>query len=262
MIVSFDLDGVLMENPFSKGIFPYIKNELKSQYENHHNQPIKEEIIWKNIKYEFRQRIKSNLYTAYDWDDIIQKVANDLRIPGKIDISELIKEYLEEPYIHLYQDGKELLDKLQEANIELFVVTNGYYKYQYPVLEALGINNYFTEIITTDGSEAVKPQGEIFKSKLTESNNWIHIGDSPLMDVYGANKLSATSILVFRELSEDLLSLLPSERAKSEFAKELINDELDKELSLNKWEYEEDLIYPDYLVKSLDEVFPILKKIK
>ncbi len=259
MIISFDLDGVLMENPFSKGLFPYIKSELKRQYENHHDQLIKEEIIWKNIKYEFRKRIKAHLYTAYDWDDIIQTVANDLRVPGQIDISKLIKKYLKKPYIHLYQDGKELLNKLQEANIELYVVTNGYYKYQYPVLEALGIDEYFSEIITTDRAQAVKPQSKIFKSQLTETDNWIHIGDSPLMDVYGANKLSATSILVFRELSEDLLSLSPSERTKSKIAKELINDKLDKELSLNKWEYEKDLIYPDYLVKSLDEVFPILK---
>ncbi|MFN2362939.1 MAG: HAD family hydrolase [Halarsenatibacteraceae bacterium] len=258
MIVSFDLDGVLMENPFITGIFPYIKKELKNQYQNHHNQSIKEDLIWENIKFEFSRRIKANLYNAYDWDDIIQTVADDLKVPGEIDITKLNNKYFKKPYIHLYKNGKNLLDKLIKSDITLFVVTNGYYKYQFPVMKALGIEGYFKEIITADKRKSVKPESKIFSSELKESDNWFHIGDSLLMDIYGANKLSATTILVYRDLSEDLLKLSPAERVNAESFKEFMNEKLSDELSLNRWEYEEKLIFPDYVVKSLKEIFPIL----
>ena len=258
MIVSFDLDGVLMENPFGQGLFPEIKQKLKKQYEENHCKSISEEVIWLNIKSEFKNRTSKNLYTAYDWDDIIQTVAENLRLPGGINIETMINDYLKEPYIHLYQDGKELLDKLKKFDIDLYVVTNGYYKYQYPVLETLGIADYFSKIITTDRAEAVKPESKIFVPELKNSDNWFHIGDSLLMDIYGANKLSANTVLVYRDLTEDLLKLSAAERPDSEIAIELMNEKLADELSLNRWEYEEELIYPDYLVKSLEEVFPIL----
>lgn len=258
MIVSFDLDGVLMENPFKKGLFPIIKKELKNQYEEKHNHSISKDVIWRNIKVEYSKRIKNNLYTAYDWDDIIEEVASDLKLPGGIDLTVLIKDYLEEPYIYLYKDGKFLLDKLIKTDIDLYVVTNGYYKYQFPVMKALGIADYFEKIITSDKAESVKPENKIFGLDLAKAEDWYHIGDSLLMDIYGANKLSATTILVYRDLSEDLLKLLPAERANAESFKEFMNKKLSDELSLNRWEYEEDLLFPDYVVKSLKEVFPIL----
>ena len=267
MLITFDLDGVLMENPFSKGVFPEIKEILYKQYnkqiisknKNKSEEEIKS-LIWQNILAEYKKYSAKNFYKAYDWDMIVKNVIDKLNLKVNIDVAFLVEKYCHNPYIKRYTDGVNLLKKLNNQNYKLKVVTNGYYKYQYPVLNNLELSPYFSEIVTCDKAESAKPEKEIFLKALEKYNskNWIHIGDSVLMDVYGTNKLKGNSVLIDRNLPEDIASIEIKQRVKRDITKEYILKTGKKEKQFNNINFEENEIYPDYIVNTLDDIMKIL----
>ncbi|MFW6029398.1 MAG: HAD family hydrolase, partial [Halanaerobiales bacterium] len=255
---------VLMENPFKDGVFVEIKNILFKEYKNKYIEKAKnmskeeiKDLIWGKIITEYKNYSSQNSYKAYDWDLIVKKAGNSLNLKSEINVASLVEKYCKRPYIKSYNDGEKLLEYLKNKNNNLKVITNGYYKYQFPVLKALNLSKYFSEIITCDKAKAAKPEKDIFLMAVAanESINWVHIGDSLLMDVYGANKLGAKTVLVDRNLDESLSKLNIQIRSKEKGSKNYIIEKAKKEKSFNKLNYHDSFIYPDYLVKSLIELF-------
>ncbi|MGM0437365.1 MAG: HAD family hydrolase [Bacillota bacterium] len=267
MLITFDLDGVLMENPFSKGVFPEIKEILYNEYKENLllKKPEKSEneiknIIWQNIIEEYKKYSKKSSYKAYDWDMIIKNVSSNLGLKIDIDVANLVKKYCSSPYIKKYMDGVKLLKKLNRKKHELKIITNGYYKYQFPVVKKLGINHYFAEIISCDRAKSAKPEKRIFLNAVKNHNreNWVHIGDSILMDIYGANKLGGKTIFIDRNLPENIDSIKLEKRTKSNITKEYIFEYVKKEKKLNNIRFEKNKIYPDYIINNLEDLMKIL----
>ncbi len=267
MLITFDLDGVLMENPFSKGVFPEIKDILYRQYnkqivskdKNKSEEEIKT-LIWQNIFAEYKKYSAENSYKAYDWDMIVENVIDNFALKADIDVAFLVEKYCHAPYIKSYTDGVNLLKKLNNQNYKLKVVTNGYYKYQYPVLKNLELSHYFSEIVTCDKAKSAKPEKEIFLKAVKKYNSkkWIHIGDSILMDVYGTNKLEGKSIFIDRDLPENIISIDINQRVKRDITKEYILKIGKKEKQFNNINFKENKIFPDYVVNTLDDIMKIL----
>lgn len=264
MLITFDLDGVLMENPFSDGVFPEIKDILYNEYKNLINKGKSEEeiktLIWQNILDEYKKYSSKNSYRAYDWDMIIRNVSNNLGLNIDINIIQLVQKYCLSPYIKRYKDGAELLEKLNKQNHKLKVITNGFYKYQYPVMKSLNLNNYFSEIMTCDKAKSIKPEQGIFLKTLKEHDktNWIHIGDSILMDIYGANKLEGKTIFIDRNLPKNIESINLEERVESDIARNYIFKCAGKEKQLNNINFKEKKIYPDYIISTLEDSIKLL----
>lgn len=263
MLFTFDLDGVLMENPFQKGVFVEIKDILFQQYNDKYEKKVKnmsrieiKTLIWEKIITEYKNYSSQNSYKAYDWDLIVEKAAKSLNLKSEIDVAYLVEKYCKKPYIKSYSDGEKLLEYLKNKNNNLKIITNGYYKYQFPVLQALDLSKYFSEIITCDKAKAAKPEKEIFMMTVDgdEKNDWVHIGDSLLMDVYGANKLGAKTVLIDRNLDQNLSDLSLKKRSQEKVNSNYILKKAKDEKSFNKLNYDDSHIYPDYLVKSLNEL--------
>ena len=90
----------------------------------------------------------------------------------------------------LFPDTIEILDYLVDKNYQLHLITNGFEKTQHSKLKNSGLSTYFTEVITSEGSNSLKPHKEIFdyafkKTGATPEES-IMIGDTIEVDILGA----------------------------------------------------------------------------
>ena len=90
----------------------------------------------------------------------------------------------------LFPGTIEILRYLKNKNYELHLITNGFELTQHSKLKHSGLAVYFKEIITSEASNSLKPQKEIFeyafKKTSAKPNESIMIGDSIEVDILGA----------------------------------------------------------------------------
>jgi putative hydrolase of the HAD superfamily len=83
----------------------------------------------------------------------------------------------------------EILDYLSEKNYQLHLITNGFEKTQHSKLKNAGLSKYFNEVITSEGSNSLKPKKEIFEYAFQKAGalpeQSIMIGDSVDVDILG-----------------------------------------------------------------------------
>lgn len=261
-LVTFDLDGVLMCNPFRRGVFPHVVRALDSYASviaARETGVDSEKLVLQLIVDEAIQRLlEGRMVDAYDWDDIVARVAMDLASragafeaqsvalsgspsgmpagapsgvrsdppPGvltevpRFDIAALVRHYCRVPGMIARLEGAyETLDTLKSAGYTLAVVTNGYLKYQAPVLEALGLIDFFSAIITPEQASAAKPMPGIFHMAWA---GWrgghslpVHVGDDIIHDAWGAKMAGGHSVWLRRDIPHSLRRLLPEDRPRA-----------------------------------------------
>jgi putative hydrolase of the HAD superfamily len=100
----------------------------------------------------------------------------------------------------LFPDTFELLNYLTEKKYNLHLITNGFEKTQHHKLKTAGIDGYFREVITSEGSNSLKPHPEIFEYAFAKTgagkNESIMIGDSPEVDILGARSAGIDQVYV------------------------------------------------------------------
>jgi putative hydrolase of the HAD superfamily len=94
----------------------------------------------------------------------------------------------------------EILDYLAEKNYQLHLITNGFEKTQHSKLKHSGLDKYFKEVITSEGSNSLKPNKEIFDYALAKTHaaldESIMIGDSLEVDIQGAMNAGMDQVFV------------------------------------------------------------------
>lgn len=100
----------------------------------------------------------------------------------------------------LFPHTTEILDYLANKNYKLHLITNGFEQTQHSKLKNSGIDKYFIEVITSEGSNSLKPHPEIFeyafaKTKAGKSES-IMIGDSQEVDIQGAMNAGIDQVFV------------------------------------------------------------------
>ena len=93
-----------------------------------------------------------------------------------------------------------MLEYLLEKKYDLHLITNGFEKTQHSKLKHSGIDKYFMEVITSEGSNSLKPHKEIFdfamlKAK-ADARHSIMIGDDPEVDIKGAMNAGIDQVFV------------------------------------------------------------------
>ena len=126
-------------------------------------------------------RLKRMWLTLLDFQITDEELAKQL--------SELFLQLLPTRTI-LFPDTKEILQYLQNKGYHLHLITNGFEKTQHSKLESSGLNIFFKEVITSESSNSIKPQKEIFKYALNKTKATVEesimIGDSIEVDIAGA----------------------------------------------------------------------------
>ena len=94
----------------------------------------------------------------------------------------------------------EILNYLSDKNYILHLITNGFEKTQWNKLRNSKIDHYFTEVITSEASNSVKPEKEIFEYAMKKSGaelkDSIMIGDNLEADIKGAMNAGMDAVFV------------------------------------------------------------------
>ncbi|HRO69622.1 MAG TPA: YjjG family noncanonical pyrimidine nucleotidase [Chitinophagaceae bacterium] len=100
----------------------------------------------------------------------------------------------------LFPHTKEVLDYLLHKNYELHLITNGFETVQHSKLKHSGLNKYFKEVVTSEGSNSIKPNKEIFDYAFKKTNanpsTSIMIGDTIEVDIQGAINAGIDQVFV------------------------------------------------------------------
>ena len=145
MFLTFDLDRVLIQNPFALGVFPEVRRRLRPYVDRSMTGGTDPDLwIMRRIVGAAEDRARAGDYVgSYDWDAIVQGVAEELGCPERLDIEAMVHSYCRLPYIAAYGDVVPALETLRERADSLWWISNGFARYQLPVVEALGLEGYF-----------------------------------------------------------------------------------------------------------------------
>ncbi|HEY4110462.1 YjjG family noncanonical pyrimidine nucleotidase [Puia sp.] len=90
----------------------------------------------------------------------------------------------------LFPYTPEILSYLKGKGYQLHLITNGFQKTQHSKLQYSGLSGYFGEVITSEGSNSLKPHKEIFEYAFrvtgADPATSIMLGDSIEVDIQGA----------------------------------------------------------------------------
>lgn len=189
--ISFDLDGVLIQNPFGKGVVPYLGRWVHSRIETEHDFDVFLPAFRKQLNQGFSSRVFADAHVeAFDWDAITLEVAQSHGLTEIPDVSGIVQEHCTPEFIHLLPGAREGLELLKTHGYRLIVATNGYSKYQVPVLHGLDILRYFDEVRAPETHGHAKPQPGLL------AGADLHIGDKLCHDILGANRAGIKSIWI------------------------------------------------------------------
>jgi putative hydrolase of the HAD superfamily len=94
----------------------------------------------------------------------------------------------------------EILEYLKNKDYTMHLITNGFESVQFKKIKNSNLADYFTEVITSEASNSLKPNKEIFEYALKVSNanveTSIMIGDNEDADIQGAINVGMDSIFV------------------------------------------------------------------
>lgn len=100
----------------------------------------------------------------------------------------------------LFPHTKEILQYLIDKNYILHLITNGFEAVQHNKLKYSGLTPFFKEVVTSESSNSLKPNKEIFEYALNKSGaavkESIMIGDTIDVDIAGARNIGMDQVFV------------------------------------------------------------------
>ena len=211
-VVSFDLDGVIMRGPFVSAVRPRVWAHLgQSAGLAHVAAEDLEQHIWRAVRQEHDRRLAAQEYVAaWNWQEIYDEVSRSVGGAPVPDLATIVREACSLDDTIALLPGVSLgLQRLKQAGIGLVATTNGYYAYQWPVLESLGVADYFEAVITPDVAGFAKPDPRIFG---LVPGLVAHVGDLLLHDVLAANLAGIQSLWLDADLPAEFVAHAPAER--------------------------------------------------
>jgi FMN phosphatase YigB (HAD superfamily) len=217
VFLTFDLDRVLIQNPFRLGVFPEVRRRLRPFLDSRKSGRTDPDLwLTRRIMDAARARALGGDYIGlYDWDRVINDVAQELSYPERLDIEGMVRGYCRPPYIAVYPDVTPVLELLRQRVTGMWWISNGFSCYQIPVVNALGLDQYFDGFFAPDLQGLIKPQPEIFRAAIDAaaepSKAGVHIGDRLTDDVAGSKRAGMSAVLLERHLPQSLRTVPPLE---------------------------------------------------
>jgi len=123
-------------------------------------------------------------------------------------LSELFLQLLPARSI-LFPDTLEVLQYLRDKGYQMHLITNGFEETQHSKIKNSGLDVYFREVVTSECSNSLKPQKEIFEYALDKTGatvkESIMIGDSLEVDILGAMNIGMDQVHVnYNNTEQDL----------------------------------------------------------
>lgn len=100
----------------------------------------------------------------------------------------------------VFPHTREILQYLTDKGYQLHLITNGFEKVQLCKLQSSGLDHYFKVIVTSESSNSLKPEKEIFEFALNKTGATVQesimIGDTIDVDIAGAMSIGMDQIHV------------------------------------------------------------------
>ncbi|HZH65527.1 MAG TPA: YjjG family noncanonical pyrimidine nucleotidase [Flavisolibacter sp.] len=100
----------------------------------------------------------------------------------------------------LFPDTIDVLQYLRNKSYGLHLITNGFEETQHSKLKSSGLDEFFKVVVTSECSNSLKPQKEIFEYALNKTGARVEeslmIGDTPDVDVAGALAIGMDAVHV------------------------------------------------------------------
>ena len=100
----------------------------------------------------------------------------------------------------LFPDTLEVLHYLRDKGYQMHLITNGFETTQHSKLQSSGLSPFFEVVITSEGSNSLKPQKEIFEYAFAQTGaraeESIMIGDTLDVDILGAMNVGMDQVHV------------------------------------------------------------------
>jgi putative hydrolase of the HAD superfamily len=113
----------------------------------------------------------------------------------------------------LFPYAIEILNYLTQKKYVLHLITNGFEKTQHAKLKNSGLGSFFKEVITSEGSNSLKPHKAIFDYALQKTNagvkESIMLGDDIDVDIAGAREAGLDQVYV-NHLNKPLPAIRPT----------------------------------------------------
>jgi FMN phosphatase YigB (HAD superfamily) len=249
--ITFDLDETIMQNPFKKWVFPEVVSTFGKYVGDEHD--ILKWIVDKHV----HRMAENRILEAYDWDHIIRELADELGVEVNIDVAALVLKHATPSKVYALEETMlDSLQKMKGKGYQLAVATNGYYAYQYPVLEALQLHTVFDEIITPDTAGFAKPNPLMLQVLQQKHNGNIvaHVGDRLDHDVVMANQLGIVSVFINKNIPLPIMELPIHKRKSHPDFLLFCAEKWHSENRLRNADVYEKYSMPDIVVQSIEEL--------
>lgn len=161
----------------------------------HKNYIVHNERLWegyrKGLIKQDELRVKRMMLCLMDFNVANEELAREM--------SDLFLQLLPTRTI-VFPDTIEVLQYLTDKGYRLHLITNGFEEVQHNKLKHSGLDKYFKEVITSEGSKSLKPNKEIFEYALTVTGAAVEaslmLGDSLDVDILGAMNVGMDQVHV------------------------------------------------------------------
>lgn len=186
-VVSFDLDGTLIQGPF-----PRVIRDVESELE-HSGVAVGHGEIMRRHK----RLAKSDLMASYDWDSIVTGYLAELDMTPPFDLVERLDQHAAAGGTQLlHEETVAHLHALRAAGWRVVVLTNGWYRYQQSTLRPSGLLPEVDALISSDQVGAPKPAAAMFDAARDGAEQYVHVGDRIDHDIIGGNAYGAQTVLL------------------------------------------------------------------
>ncbi len=215
MLISFDLDGVVMHSAMEIGVFRRMERVL-GKFLHSQGAAAEEagvEAAWRRLRDVSWKFMDTKDYTAaFDWAQIVPETQRQMGMDDPVDVMAMLYRAIEQGLGYVEPGARGVLEHFQKRDGRLVAITNGLKSYQMPCLDALGLTQYFEHVYTVDDTGYAKPHPKAFQAGEGLECLRMHIGDRLVEDVAGARGAGWTAVLYAPELKDQLQSLDPRER--------------------------------------------------
>lgn len=186
-VVSFDLDGTLIQNPF-----PQVIKDVEAELEHSGFAAGRGEILRRH-----KRLAATDLMSAYDWESIVSDYLDELDAELSFDLFERLEQHAADGGTRiLHPETLAQLHTIRSAGWRVVILTNGWHRYQQSVLQPTGLLAAVDELITSDQVGEPKPATAMFEAARDDAVWYVHVGDRIDHDIIGAKEYGALTVLL------------------------------------------------------------------
>jgi putative hydrolase of the HAD superfamily len=169
-------------------------------------------VVWKEL--DCRLAPGADRFTAHPdgergfWRELLERLCALLGAPApsRFAAAELFRRFKLAESWAVVPGAAKCLERLSDARLRLGVIANWDSRLE-PLLEALGLRDFFDTVVRSSALGVAKPSPRIFLEAATQlgvpSERVLHVGDRPLEDRDGARAAGMQALLVAADAPED-----------------------------------------------------------